>query len=114
MEYGWRSSMNHLKEREIVPFLRKVFLSSSNVKEEDLEFFMQKSKQVDAEEMYILLLDVGQQMEDRELLRVLKFLPKQHKLYLEVFLPLGSLLHPTKAKLYSLFLQTQATKKRVR
>ncbi len=105
--------MNDLKGEELISFLYKVFVSSSNVKEEDLAFFIQKSEKVDAEEMYRLLLEVGEQMEDKEILRVLKLLPTQHKLYLEVFLPLGSLLHPTKAKLYSLFLQSQTTKKRV-
>ncbi len=114
MEYGRRSSVKDLQREEFIPFLRKVFTSSSSVKEEDLEFFIQKSEKVDAEEMYTLLLEVGEQMEEKELLRILKLLPQQHKLYLEVFLPLGSLLHPTKAKLYSLFLQSQANKKRVR
>lgn len=106
--------MNDLKGEEFVLFLRKVFISSASVKEEDLVFFLQNSKQVDAEEIYSLLLEVGDKIEEKELLRILKLLPNQHKLYLEVFLPLGSLLHPTKAKLYSLFLQSQTPKKRVR
>ncbi len=113
MEYGWGRSMNDLETEEIIPFLRKVFISSSSVKEDDLVFFMQNSTKIDAEEIYALLLEVEEKIEEKEVIRILRHLPIQHKLYLEVFLPLGALLHPKKAKLYDLFLQSEI-KKRVR
>ncbi len=103
MEYGWGRGMKNLSTQEILQVLRKVLISSENVKEEDLELFMENSEQIDSEVMYQLLLASEKQMKEEELLRIMRHLPKKHQLHLELFLPLGSLLDPKKERLYALY-----------
>lgn len=104
--------MKNLSTEETVEILKKVFISSINVKDEDLELFMENSKKVDSEIIYKLLLTFQESIGEEEMHRIIKFLPEKHKDYFEIFLPIGSLISKQKEKLYQIYQETLEQNKR--
>jgi hypothetical protein len=103
--------LSNLKEKEILAILKKVFLSSTSVKDEDLKLFMDASKKVDPADILKLLLDIEKDVDDIELQRILSNLPEVHQLHIDTFLPLGALLNEDKEKLYNLYVESKAEKR---